>query len=91
MLGRQQKSLPFSSTVKVRSGLVDTPGIIPSYREANLYVPLLLSTLHWLAPQSPTTIEMESWGDSTDTLAQYRALGFTPVQEAISYSHLLSE
>ena len=73
------------------TGLVDAPGIIPPYREANLYVPLLLTTLHWLVPQSPTTIEMESWGDSADTLAQYRALGFAPVQEAISYSRRLSD
>ena len=68
------------------TGLVDAPGIIPAYREANLYVPLLLTVLHWLAPQSPTTIEMESWGDRADTLAQYRALGFTPMQEAVSYN-----
>ncbi|HEY7418098.1 MAG TPA: GNAT family N-acetyltransferase, partial [Ktedonobacteraceae bacterium] len=73
------------------TGLVDAPGIISSYREANLYVPLLLTALRWLAPQSPTTIEIESWGDSADVLAQYRALGFTPMQEATSYSRDLSE
>lgn len=91
MVGKSQAEISEHLTTLrgAPTGLVDAPGIVPSYREANLYVPLLLTVLHWLAPQSPTTIEMESWGDSADTLAQYRALGFALVQEAISYSHRL--
>jgi mycothiol synthase len=71
------------------TGLIDAPGVVPAYRNANLYLPLLLTTLHWLVSQSPASIELEAWGEVPDVLAQYRALGFIPVQEEISYQHPL--
>lgn len=74
----------------VPTGLVDAPGVVSAYREAGLQQPLILSALHWLVLQAPATIELESWGDTADTLALYRAFGFTPVQEAISYRRILS-
>jgi ribosomal protein S18 acetylase RimI-like enzyme len=70
-------------------GLVDAPGVVSAYREAGLQQPLVLTALHWLVPQAPATIELESWGDTTETLALYRALGFKPLQEAISYRRSL--
>ena len=69
----------------VSAGLVDAPGIVPIYRDAGLYAPLLLTVLQWLASQNLATIELESWGDTTATLDLYRALGFALMQEAISY------
>jgi mycothiol synthase len=71
------------------TGLIDAPGVVSTYRNANLYLPLLLTTLHWLISQSPASIELEAWGEVPDVLAQYRALGFIPIQEEISYQHLL--
>ena len=71
------------------TGLIDAPGIVSIYRNANLYLPLLLTTLHWLVSQSPASIELEAWGEAPDILAQYRALGFIPVQEEISYQYFL--
>jgi mycothiol synthase len=71
------------------TGLIDAPGVVSAYRNNNLYLPLLLTALHWLVSQSPTAIELEAWGDSPDTLALYQTLGFTPIQEAISYQHHL--
>ena len=67
------------------TGLVDAPGVVPEYRQFNLYRPLLLTTLHWLAAQNPAHIELESWGDAPETLALYHNLGFKTVQEQISY------
>ncbi|MDQ6644204.1 MAG: GNAT family N-acetyltransferase [Chloroflexota bacterium] len=72
------------------TGLVDAPGVIPAYREVGLQQSLVLTALHWLVLQSPATVELESWGDTADTLVLYRALGFTPMQEAISYRRPLS-
>lgn len=75
----------------VPTGLVDAPGVVAEYREAGLYVPLLLTALHSLAPYAPGRIEMESWGDAETTLAWYRKLGFNPMQEALSYRLVLAE
>lgn len=72
------------------TGLIDAPGVVAEYREDGFYQLLLLTAVRWLAPQSPSVIELESWGDATQTLAAYCALGFTVVQEAISYRLLLT-
>jgi mycothiol synthase len=69
----------------VPSGLIDAPGVVPAYRDADLYVPLLLTALQWLLSQKPESIELESWGDAPETLKGYRDLGFSTVQEQISY------
>ena len=67
------------------TGYIDASGIVPEYRSANLYLPLFLTALHHLLSQTPTTIELESWGDLPETLTLYRNLGFTPLKEEISY------
>jgi mycothiol synthase len=69
---------------------VDAPGVVPHYRSAGLYLPLLLTALHWLLPQGPAAIELESWGDAPETLALYRELGFTVIKEEISYRRELA-
>lgn len=73
----------------VSTGLIDAPGVVPHYRKSGLYLPLVLTALQWLVPQSPVQIELESWGDAASTLATYRTMGFTPIQEAISYRRSL--
>jgi mycothiol synthase len=73
----------------VSTGWIDAPGVAAEYREDVFYRSLLLTAMRWLAPQSPSVIELESWGDAAQTLAAYSTLGFTVVQEQISYRLLL--
>jgi mycothiol synthase len=69
----------------VPSGLIDALGVVPAYRDANLYVPLLLTALQWLLSQKPESIELESWSDAPETIVLYQHLGFTITQKQISY------
>ena len=68
-----------------RTALIDAPGIVPEYRAANLALPLLLATIHWLLPQEPAILELEGWGDAPETIALYCSLGFQTIKEEISY------
>lgn len=74
---------------KAPTGLIDAPGIVAQYREANLSLALLLTVIHWLLPQDPEILEIESWGESPDTLEHYRSLGFSTTKEEISYRRSL--
>jgi mycothiol synthase len=67
------------------TALIDAPGVVAAYRDSQLYLPLLLTAIHWLLPQSPVTLELESWGDAAETLALYRTVGFSVMKEEISY------
>jgi GNAT superfamily N-acetyltransferase len=69
----------------VTTALIDAPGIVAEYREANLAVPLLLTAIHWLLPQRPQMLDLEAWGEAPSTLARYLDLGFTVTKEEISY------
>ena len=88
---RAELSEPLSTARGAPTGLIDAPGIIPKWREAQLALPLLLTAIHWLLPQEPTTLELESWGDAPGTLALYRSLGFRVIKEEISYRRELKE
>jgi mycothiol synthase len=62
------------------TGVLDAPGAIPALRAAGLYTPLLLWSAARLArhPDGPVArYLLESWGDSTATIAAYQTLGFT--------------
>jgi len=71
------------------TALIDAPGIVAQYREANLSLALLLIAIHWLLPQHPAMLEIEAWGESPAMLAHYRSLGFTTSKEEISYRRSL--
>ncbi len=86
---RAEMSEHLSALRGVSTGWIDAPGVVAEYREEVFYRSLLLTAMRWLAPQSPSVIELESWGDNAQTLAAYRTLGFTIMQEAISYRLLL--
>ncbi|HLH63391.1 MAG TPA: GNAT family N-acetyltransferase [Ktedonobacteraceae bacterium] len=88
---RAEMSEHLTSLRGVPTALIDAPGIVPEYRGMGFHVPLLLTAIQWLLPQAPARIEMESWGDAPSTLALYRELGFTPMQEAISYRRELAK
>jgi mycothiol synthase len=82
---RAEISEQLSAARGAPTALIDAPGVVPAYRDANLYLPLLLTAIHWLLPQNPATLELESWGDAPDTLALYRSLGFAVMKEEVSY------
>lgn len=67
------------------TGYIDAPGILPNYRDRDLYLPLLLHGMHWLQEQKVELIEMESWGDDPALLASYQSYGFKTVRSQISY------
>ncbi len=88
---RAELSKQLTVTRGAPTALIDAPGVVPAYRDANLYLPLLLTAIHWLLPQNPATLELESWGDAPDTLALYRSLGFTVMKEEVAYRLLLEQ
>lgn len=70
-------------------GSVDAPGVVPAHRGDGLYVPLLLAAVQRLRERTPEAIELESWGDAPETLAQYEALGFAVVRQAVAYERAI--
>jgi mycothiol synthase len=88
---RAELSEPLTTARGAPTGLIDAPGIIPKWRDAQLTFPLLLTAIHWLLPQEPTTLELESGGDAPDTLTLFRSLGFQVIKEEISYQRELTE
>ena len=82
---RADLSEPHTREHGTPTALIDAPGIVAGYREANLALPLLLTAIHWLLPQHPHTLELEAWGEAPGRLALYRALGFTVTKEELSY------
>lgn len=59
------------------TGYLDSPGVVTTYRDKKLYLPLLLQVAHWVRQQSPVDIEIESWGDDPKVIASYQDVGFT--------------
>jgi mycothiol synthase len=82
---RAERSDRLSQERGAVTALIDAPGIVAEYREADLAVPLLLTAIHWLLSERPQILELEAWGEAPSTLARYRALGFTVTKEEISY------
>lgn len=87
---RAEMSEHLSALRGVSTGWIDAPGVVAEYREDTFYRLLLLTAARWLASQSPAVIELESWGDTAQTLAVYRTSGFTVVQKENSYRLSLS-
>jgi mycothiol synthase len=88
-VGRAELSERLTARRGMPIGLIDAPGVVPEYRDSGLYVPLLLTLLHWLLTEQPAYIEIESWGDDPRTLALYRDLGFQVAREELSYRRIL--
>jgi ribosomal protein S18 acetylase RimI-like enzyme len=84
-VGRAELSEQLTAQRSVPTGHIDAPGVVPEFRGAGLYLPLLLTLIHWLLPQQPAALELESWGDEPGTLALYRTLGFSVMKEEVSY------
>ena len=69
-----------------RTGYLDAPGVVPEHRSQKLYLPQLLQAAHLVRGQEHNaTIEMESWGDDSLVLAQYRQVGFETTRQQDIY------
>lgn len=73
-----------------RTGYIDAPGLMPAYRSREHYRQALRAVAAWLYAQGAEWLEMESWGDSPETLDLYLAEGFEWVSSVASYSRLLA-
>ena len=82
---RSEISEPLSIRRGVRTGYLDAPGVVPEHRSENLYLPQLLHVAHWVRKQELVDIEMESWGDSSQVLAQYQQVGFEKTHQQNIY------
>ena len=71
-------------------GVVDAPGVVAEARGDGLYRPLLLHAIAWLAEERPTEIKIESWGDNSAVIAQYRDLGFSETRRETLYRRTLT-
>jgi GNAT superfamily N-acetyltransferase len=56
--------------------LVDGPGVAPAHRSQRLQRPLVLTVMRWLSRQGPGAYDLQSWGDTPETIELYRELGF---------------
>ena len=82
---RGEISEPLSARRGRRMGYLDCPGVVPGHRANGLYFPLLLHAAHWVRNQETVDIEVESWGDDPQVIAQYEEVGFTRVRQQITY------
>jgi mycothiol synthase len=62
-------------------GYIDSPGVVPEYRDQNLYLPLVQNAVRWLRSWEPVDIELESWGDTEQTIVQYETSGFRVIRK----------
>lgn len=67
------------------TGYIDAPGVVPWRRLQGLYLPLLVTALHYLRAKQPAAIELESWGDDDQNLALYQVAGFDIARQSILY------
>lgn len=67
------------------TGYLDAPGVVPGYRSKNLYLPMLLHSANWVRSQAQVDIEMESWGDDPQVVAQYQQVGFEVMHQQDIY------
>jgi hypothetical protein len=73
-------------SVDVEERWIDGPGLLPSLRTADRYARLVRAAATALEP-GPVTLE--SWGDSRETLAAYRELGFVLAEYVPGWELLL--
>jgi mycothiol synthase len=74
----------------VPTGYIDGPGISLPYRRLDMYRSLLLTGVKYLKNLGCAQVELESWGDTQAVLGLYQELGFTILQQVITYSRSLT-
>jgi mycothiol synthase len=68
-----------------REMIVDSPGVVPKYRQLGLQRPLTLTALRWLRSHGPGPINLESYGDGEDAVRIYEELGFVLEEHYVEY------
>lgn len=72
------------------TGYIDSPGVVPAHRSESLYQALLLHAVQWLRTQHQTRVELESWGDTKETIQSYEQLGFSIMRQQLAYQRVLT-
>jgi len=57
--------------------VIDSPAIIPAYRQHDLLRPLMLTAMRWLDTQASGGFQLQTWGDAEHAVRIYYELGFT--------------
>lgn len=83
--GRGEISEQLSERRGTSIGYLDAPGVVPEHRANGLYLPMLLRAVHLVRDRGIVDIEMESWGDDPQVLAQYQGVGFDIVHQLGMY------
>lgn len=71
------------------TGYIDNPGVVPAHRSVLLYQALLLHAVQWLRRQHQTWVELESWGDTAETIQSYEQLGLIIMRQQLAYQREL--
>lgn len=82
---RGEISVQLSKRRGKQTGYLDSPGVVPEHRMNNLYLPQLLHIANRVREQELVDIEMESWGDDPNVLAQYQQVGFEKTHQQHIY------
>lgn len=79
----------FKLRVSDNEGFIDSPGLAPGHRSADLYRALTLAGLDHLAPHTIERVWLETWGEPEETVNVYKGLGFKVDTLEIGYKHTL--
>ena len=71
-------------------GFVDSPGLAPENRSAELYRALTLAGLDYIAPHKVERVWLETWGEPAETITVYQSLGFELDSLEIGYRRKLN-
>ena len=81
----------FRVRVMKDEGYIDSPGLAPEHRSAELYRTLALAGLQHLAAEEVRRVLLETWGEPEETIAAYKSLGFELDVVELGYQRRLNE
>jgi hypothetical protein len=73
--------------VDLERNQIDSPGLLPTFRTVDRYARLVREASSLL---SPGLVTLETWGDTEETLAAYRELGFELVEYEPGWERVVS-
>lgn len=65
------------SRIEDQQKIIDSPAVIPAYRQQDLQRPLILAAMRWLNTQAKGGFQLQTWGDNERAVRIYHELGFT--------------
>ena len=81
----------FRVRVMEDEGYIDSPGLAPEHRSAELYRTLTLAGLQRLAAEGVKRVSVETWGEPEETIDAYESLGFELDAVELGYQRKLEE